>query len=81
MQLLCLVFHQAEVAISDHASPVQIAYITYFHIAITISFTQSMYSVIESAGRIQPVLFIINPSLTDITVEVFTTNVSAFGKY
>lgn len=40
-----------------------------------------MYSVIESAGQIQPVLSVINPSLIDITVEVFTTNASAVGKY
>ena len=50
-------------------------------IAISISFTQSMYSVIESAGRIQPTLAISNPSLIDITVEIFTTNVTALGKY
>lgn len=42
-----------------------------------------MYSVIESAGHIQPVLSISNQTLTNITVEVFTTNVSqtAIGKY
>ena len=50
-------------------------------VAIAISFTQSMYSVSESVREIQPVLNVSNPSLINITVEVFTTDGTAFGKY
>ena len=44
-------------------------------------FDQSEYSVNEDAGPIQPVLVISNPSSTDITVQVTSTDGSATGKY
>ena len=50
-------------------------------IAITVMFNQSMYSVNEDAGPVQPVLVISNPSSTDITVQVTNTDGSATGEY
>ena len=44
-------------------------------------FNQSMYSVNEDAGLVQPVLVISNPSSTDITVQVTNTDGSATGEY
>ena len=44
-------------------------------------FNQSMYSVNEDAGSVQPVLVISNPSSTDITVQVTVTDGSATGEY
>ena len=48
---------------------------------ITVKFGQSTYSVNEGAGVAQPVLFLSNPSSTDITVVVYNTNGTAFGEY
>ena len=44
-------------------------------------FNQSMYSVNEDAGPVQPVLVISNPSSTDITVQVTNTDGLATGEY
>ena len=44
-------------------------------------FNQSVYSVNEDAGLVQPVLVISNPSSTDITVQVINTDGSATGEY
>ena len=44
-------------------------------------FNQSMYSVNEDAGQVQPVLVISNPLSTDITVQVTNTYGSATGEY
>ena len=44
-------------------------------------FSQSAYSVNEGAGAAQPVLVLSNPSSTDITAVVYSTNGTAFGKY
>ena len=49
-------------------------------VALTIFFSQSVYIANESTG-LQPVLYISNPSHADITVEVFTTDITAVGKY
>ena len=57
-----------------------IAILLIYLIAIEISFTQSSYNANESTGVIQPVLNLSNPSMTDIMVEVFTTDITAFGK-
>ena len=38
--------------------------------AATVSFSQSMYSVGENEGPVQPVLVLSNPSSTDVTVRV-----------
>jgi len=45
----------------------------------TMRFTQSAYSVDENNGPVQPVLVLSNPSSTDITVQVFNINITAFG--
>ena len=52
-----------------------------YPIAVEISFNQSLYWANESIGVIQPVLHLSNPSLTNIMVEVFTTDITAFGKW
>ena len=50
-------------------------------IAITVMFNQSMYSVIESEGPARPTLVLSDPSSTDITVQVTSTDGSATGEY
>ena len=54
-------------------------YIT-LSLATTVKFNHSAYSINEDSGPLQPVLVLSNPSSTDITVEVFNTNISAIGK-
>jgi len=49
-------------------------------IAITVSFNQSTYSVDEDDRPAQPVLVLSNPSSSDITVQVFSTDGTATGK-
>ena len=51
-----------------------------FSVDITISFSQSVYSVNEPDGPSRPVLVLSNPSSTDITVTVFNTGGSATGE-
>ena len=46
----------------------------------TINFTQSIHNVDEDDGPAQPVLVLSNPSSTDITISVFSTDGSATGK-
>ena len=53
----------------------------YMYITVpTITFTQSTYSVDEDDGPAQPVLVLSNPSSTDVTISVFSTDGSATGK-
>ena len=49
-------------------------------IVTTISFEQPTYTVYEADGKVEPVLVLSNPSSFDITVQVFSTDGSAFGK-
>ena len=51
-----------------------------FPIDITVSFNQSVYSVNESDGPVQPVLILSSPSSTEVTVMVFSTGGSATGE-
>ena len=44
-----------------------------------VKFEPPTYNVNEDAGPAQPVLVLSNPSTTNITVEVFSTNGSATG--
>ena len=44
-------------------------------------FSQSTYSVDEDDGPAQPVLVLSNPSATDITVRVTSTDGTATGEY
>ena len=46
-------------------------------VAITVSFSQTTYSVDEDDGPAQPVLVLSNPSSTDITVQVRDTENTA----
>ena len=49
------------------------------YIAPAIDFNQSTYNVDEDDGPAQPVLVLSNPSSTDITISVFSTDGSATG--
>ena len=53
-------------------------YLTY--VAVVVYFNQSAYGVDES-DVLYPILVLSNPSLTDITVQVFSTDRSATGRY
>ena len=53
-------------------------YLTY--VAVVVFFNQSTYSVDES-DVLYPVLALSNPSLTDITIQVLSTDGSATGEY
>ena len=48
---------------------------------ITVMFNQSVYSVSEDAGPVQPVLIISNSSSFDIPVRVTRTDGSATGEH
>jgi len=50
-------------------------------LAITVTFSHTLYSVNEDNGTARPVLILSNPSSTDITVQVTTTDGSATGEY
>ena len=57
--------------------------ILHYNIVPIINFNQSwqsMYNVNEDDGPAQPVLVLSNPSSTDITISVFSTDGSATGK-
>ena len=49
--------------------------------SITVMFSQTTYSVNETAGSAQPELVLSNSSSTDTTIEVFNTDGSATGEY
>ena len=50
-------------------------------LAITVMFTETMYSVDEDGGSVRIGVELSNPSSTDIVVEVFNTDRTASGKY
>ena len=50
------------------------------YLAPTINFIQSTYNVDEYDGPAQPVLVLSNPSSTNITSSVFSTDGSATGE-
>ena len=55
---------------------------TYYHpSAITVMFSQTMYSVNEDGGPAQPQLVLSNPSSTDVIIRVTNTDRTATGKY
>ena len=51
------------------------------YLAITVAFSEPVYSVVEDEGPAQPTLVLSNPSSTDIIVQVDTTDGSATGEY
>ena len=53
----------------------------YCPTAITVMFTEIVYSVIENNGPAQPVLVLSNPSATSFDVTVTNTDGSATGEY
>ena len=50
-------------------------------IAITITFSQSTYTTDEDSGEVQVELVFSNPSMTDITVQVNTIDITTNGIY
>ena len=48
--------------------------------SITVMFSETMYSVNENAGVMQPVLVLSNSSSSNITIEVFNTDGLATGE-
>ena len=52
-----------------------------YYAAITVIFSQTMYSVNENTGPAQPVLVLSEPLSFNITVEVYNTDGSATGEY
>ena len=58
-------------------------FVSYYlhYIAITVMFTETMYSVNEGDGSAQIGLVLSGPLSTDTTVQVFTTDGSATGEY
>ena len=56
-------------------------YLLYFNfIVATVIFKHPLYSVDEGDMIVNPVLVLSNPSVTDITVQLFSTDGSATGK-
>ena len=49
--------------------------------AVTISFNQSQYSIVESNEPLKPLLVLSNPSSYAITIQVESINGNASGKY
>ena len=56
-----------------------IYYVSVYHTAATVSFNQSMYTINENEGPVQPVLVLSNPSSTDVTVQVTDGRGTATG--
>ena len=54
---------------------------TEFATSLNVNFNQSTYSVNENDRILQPVLILSNPSSTDITVQVRSTDKTATGEY
>ena len=54
--------------------------VVYTSLAPIVTFDQSTSNVDEDDGPAQPVLVLSNPSSTDITINVFSTDGSATGK-
>ena len=53
---------------------------TEFATSLNVNFNQSTYSVNENDRILQPVLILSNPSSTDITVQVRSTDKTATGE-
>ena len=51
----------------------------YYCLDPSVTFSQTTYSVDEDDGPAQPVLVLSNPSSTNITVQVITSDVTAKG--
>ena len=49
--------------------------------AVSVSFNQTSYRIVENVNVVQPVLVLSNPSSTDVTVTVSNTGGSATGEW
>ena len=59
---------------------IQYAYLILL-LVIAVKFSQSTYRVNEYNGSVQPMLVLSNPSSTNITINVSTANITAFGEF
>ena len=53
----------------------------FYSTAIAVTFDQSTYSIDEDDGPAQLVLVLTNPSSTDLTVQVISSDRTAIGEY
>ena len=56
-------------------------YICIVSIAVAVYFNQSVYNVNEADGSVQPVIVLHNAPLINVTIEVFSTIITACGEY
>ena len=49
------------------------------HTAATVSFSQSVYTINENGGPVEPVIVLSNPSSTDVTVQIRDRGGTATG--
>ena len=56
-------------------------YVCFFLVAITIGFDQLIYFVNEDNGTVELMAILSNPSTTDITVQIISSDVTAISKY
>ena len=56
-------------------------YLLLLILAPTVNFDQSTYGIDEDKGSVQLLLELSNPSTTDITIRVFSSDGSATGKF
>ena len=54
--------------------------IMFFLSAITVNFNKSTYNIYEDSKVVLSTLIFSNPSSSDITVQVYTMNITAIGK-
>lgn len=57
------------------------SYVCISHLATSVNFSQSVYSIIEDKGSVPIVLILSNPSAYDTTITVFSSDGSANGKF
>ena len=57
-----------------------VKYCHVYYLALSVNFSQTVYSVDEDKGPVQPVLTLSVLSTIDITVKVFSNDGSATGK-
>ena len=50
-------------------------------LATTVKFNQSVYHVIEDSGSAHPTLVLSYPLSSDITVDMFSTDITASGEH
>ena len=53
--------------------------LSIYHTAATVSFSQSVYTINENEGPVEPVIVLSNPSSTDVTVQVTDGGGTATG--